>query len=81
MIDSLLIAIIVILSFFLIFVTYKMSKMFCPAQRIEYRFAPKTFKEEQENPIKVSEIFASMFNDATPGSGYALFDKPKSALH
>ena len=28
---------------------------------IEYRYIPKTFEEEQENPTKVGQIFKNMF--------------------
>lgn len=42
------------------------SEQFCPAPIIEYRYIPRTFKEEQENPSKVSEIFHNMFNNNSP---------------
>ena len=29
----------------------------CPPPVVEYRYIPRTFKEEQENPAKISEIF------------------------
>lgn len=28
---------------------------------IVYKYIPRTFKEEQENPVSVSEIFSDMF--------------------
>ena len=31
---------------------------------IEYRYIPKTFEEEQENPTKVGQIFKNMFTEA-----------------
>lgn len=34
--------------------------------RVEYRFIPRTFKEEQENPVKVGDIFSNMFSDPAP---------------
>ena len=33
---------------------------------VEYRYIPRTFTEEQENPTKVSEIFDDMFNKSSP---------------
>jgi hypothetical protein len=42
------------------------SNQSCPAPIVEYRYVPRTFKEEQENPTKVSEIFEDMFNQDTP---------------
>jgi len=38
----------------------------CPPNIIEYRYIPRTFKEEQDQPIPVSEIFADMFKTSTP---------------
>lgn len=28
---------------------------------IQYKYIPRTFKEQQENPIRASEIFSDMF--------------------
>ena len=42
------------------------SHQSCPAPIVEYRYIPRTFKEEQENPTKVSEIFTDMFNKPSP---------------
>lgn len=44
-------------------ITYKKNKQ---QTRIEYRFVPRTFKEEQENPVKPSEIFEDIFAKPTP---------------
>lgn len=38
----------------------------CPPPIIEYRYIPRTFKEEQNNPTRVSEIFSQMFQEPTP---------------
>jgi hypothetical protein len=38
----------------------------CPPPRIEYRFVPRTFKENSDSPIKVSEIFKTMFEKPSP---------------
>ncbi len=52
----------------LIFITigYVKSGKRCPPKRVEYRFTPKTFIEEQESPVPVTDIFASMFFESTP---------------
>ena len=44
--------------------------------RVEYRFVPRTFKEEAENPVKISDIFSDMFSLPSPWpiSGYASND-------
>ena len=33
----------------------------CPEQRVIYRYIPRTFDEEQDEPVWVSDIFKSMF--------------------
>lgn len=37
------------------------SKQECLPPIIEYRYIPRTFKEEQKNPSKVSDIFGDLF--------------------
>lgn len=49
-----------------ILVGYIRSQRHCPPAKIEYRFVPKTWVEEQENPVPVTDIFASMFFESTP---------------
>ena len=41
--------------------------------KVEYRYIPRTFKEEQEEPVKVSNIFSEMFTKPAPFpiSGYS----------
>lgn len=53
---------ILVIGCFLIYAAYKTSEKRCPEPRVEYRFIPRTLKEEMENPVKVSEIFDGMFN-------------------
>lgn len=37
----------------------------CPKQKIIYRYIPRTFDEEQDEPVWVSDIFRSMFTQPT----------------
>lgn len=41
----------------------------CPPPKIEYRYIPRTFKEEQDNPVKVSQLYSQMFEDPSPWVG------------
>jgi hypothetical protein len=41
----------------------------CPQSKVIYKFVPRTFREEQESPISVSELFAKMFEEPTPWVG------------
>lgn len=45
---------------------YVKSENSCPAPIIEYRYIPRTFQEEQDNPTKVTEIFGTMFDNQSP---------------
>ncbi len=38
----------------------------CPPPKIEYRYVPRTFQQDQENPVKVSELYSTMFTEPTP---------------
>ena len=37
-----------------------------PPPKTVFKFVPRTFVEEQENPVPVSEIFRDMFEKTTP---------------
>jgi len=38
----------------------------CPPPQIEFRYLPRSFEEDQDNPQKVSILFGKMFSDASP---------------
>lgn len=42
--------------------TYSQS----PNPRVVYRYVPRTFIEDQENPVPLDDIFYTMFNNPTP---------------
>jgi hypothetical protein len=46
-----------------------MSRQICPADKIVYKFVPRTFTEDQESPVPVEEIFSKMFREPTPFIG------------
>lgn len=50
----------------LIIITFATYNKSCPPPQIIYKFVPRTFQEEQENPVKASEIFQSMFEKPSP---------------
>jgi hypothetical protein len=37
--------------------------------RVIYRYIPRTFEEEQEDPLAVSDIFETMFSQPSPWVG------------
>ena len=38
----------------------------CPGEKIIYRYIPRTFEEEQSEPVYVSDIFGAMFKQDSP---------------
>jgi hypothetical protein len=56
---------VLIIGGYLIYVAIKTDQKECPPQKIEYRLVPRTFQQEQQDPVKPSEIFSSMFNNNT----------------
>jgi hypothetical protein len=62
-------SIILVLTFFgviSVVVGYVNQLKKCPPPSIEYRYIPRTFEEDQENPVKISELYNSMFVEPTP---------------
>jgi hypothetical protein len=50
----------------------------CPKPIIEYRYVPRSFKEEQAEPIPIKDIFGTMFANPSPwmmSRGIGLTDK------
>lgn len=46
--------------------------------RVNYRYIPRTFEEEQEDPISVSDIFEIMFSQPSPWiSSVRIYDREK----
>ena len=54
-----------------IFIIIELTKSYneCPAKKIEYRYLPRTFKEEQESPIPIDDVYGTMFAQASPWVG------------
>ena len=50
----------------IVLIGYVKSQKYCPPPKIEYRFVPRTFVEEQQAPVPVTDIFASMFYESSP---------------
>lgn len=49
----------------LVLIGYMLSQPHCPPPKIEYRFTPRTFVEEQQSPAPVTDIFAPMFYESS----------------
>lgn len=56
------------IGFYILYISIKSITLVCP-KTIEYRYIPRTFEEEQRDPIKPSVIFADMFTLQQPNAG------------
>jgi hypothetical protein len=55
----------------------------CPKPYIEYRYVPRSFKDEQEEPVPLEDIFNSMFSKSSPwmmSRGIGLKDRRETGL-
>lgn len=46
--------------------SFKINSTQCPPQQIVYKYIPRTFEEEQEEPVYPSDIFKTMFTQQSP---------------
>ena len=78
----LLMAVIIILFIVYEFVRLKtMTK--CPKPYIQYRYIPRTFKDEQDEPAPIEDLFNKMFSLPSPwmvSRGIGLMDKHQTGL-
>jgi len=64
-----------ILSFVSIVVSITRAYNKC-SNKVEYRYIPRTFKEEQESPVPLFDLFGSMFTESSPWFGsFNIYDK------
>jgi hypothetical protein len=54
-----------------IFIIIEITKSYnrCPASEIKYRYIPRSFKEEQDEPVAISDLYGRMFDEASPWVG------------
>jgi hypothetical protein len=52
----------------IIFMTISLVKndQQCPVQQTIYKYIPRTFEEEQNEPVYVTDIFSTMFSQQSP---------------
>jgi hypothetical protein len=53
----------------------------CKPNKIEYKYIPRTFKEEQENPVPVYDLFGDLFTESSPWFGsFNIYDKNRREI-
>ena len=64
-----IIIILFLIGFILVIIDLTKINNKCPPTKIIYKYIPRTFKEEQEDPVYIDEIFGSMFKKKSPWIG------------
>lgn len=59
--NTIILSLLLISSIVIIILQFRLSDEKCPPKDVIYKYVPRTFKEEQIDPVKVSEIFKDMF--------------------
>lgn len=63
---EIVIKLIFIIGIVLIIVSLVKAYNICEPPKTIYRYVPRTFIEDQENPVPLDDIFYNMFNNPTP---------------
>ena len=67
-----------IIGIILIIIAVTQTQQLCPTQKIIYKYVPRTFDEEQDSPVYVSDIFKAMFTQPSAWNhGLIEYDKRK----
>lgn len=55
----------------IIFISIGFSRMYFSKDnsKVIYRYIPRSFNEDQSNPVALSELYGTMFEDIQPDSG------------
>ena len=65
----------------IILVTIGFSRMYFTKDnsKVIYRYIPRSFVEDQQNPVPLSELYGSMFKSIEPREGNFYDEKVKAA--
>ena len=66
---KLLVIVLLVVGVTLVLNGYYRSTMACPPARIVYKYIPRTLAEEELNPVKVTDVFQTMFQSETAQPG------------
>lgn len=66
MISKMGILVVIFIGILLITINIVNNRKKCEKPKVEYRYIPRTFDEEQAEPVYVSDIFKTMFSQQSP---------------
>jgi len=54
-----------------IFIVIEVTKSYneCPVPEIKYRYLPRSFKDEQKEPVPINDLYGRMFDEPSPWVG------------
>jgi hypothetical protein len=63
-----LFVILIFIGFVMLIIDYVKKSTYnkCPKNKIIYKYIPRSFKDQQEDPVMISEIFDELFSQPTP---------------
>lgn len=66
MVTKIMIIILMFLGILFLAISITRDSQQCPPPSIVYKYIPRTFEEEQNEPVYVSDIFSTMFSQPSP---------------
>ena len=70
--------IIIFIGIILIVIDITRSYYKCPPNKTEFKYIPRTFQQEQDNPIPLNEIVGNLFTNQDPWQGsFNIYSAPK----
>lgn len=54
-----------------IFIVIEVTRSYneCPVPEIKYRYLPRSFKDEQNEPVPINDLYGRMFDEPSPWVG------------
>ena len=62
---TILLTFLLIIGIAIIYMQFKLSDEKCLPERVIYKYIPRTFKEEQQDPLNVEDMFKKVFDTQT----------------
>ena len=62
---KLLVLVLLVIGVTLVLNGYMKQNMVCGPPKIVYKYVPRTFEQEQMNPVKPTDVFSTMFSQSS----------------
>lgn len=69
---------VIVLLALLVITALDIARTLCGTTRIEYRYVPRSFIDEQDDPIPLKDLVGDMFDRQAPWkASFNIYEKPK----